>query len=100
MQVLLSEFFRAVPVVAMAGFEPGAWCAAVARHRITHACVVPPVCLALLHHPAADAHDLSSLEYLMSGAAPLGTPLLAALGAKLRARGADVAIIQGASPCA
>ena len=41
------------------------------EHRVTFACLVPPIVLALAKHPAVDKHDLSALERVMSGAAPL-----------------------------
>ena len=34
--------------------------------------VVPPVALALAKHPLVDEYDLSSIEQIFSGAAPLG----------------------------
>ena len=33
--------------------------------------LVPPIMLALAKHPAVDEYDLSALELIMSGAAPL-----------------------------
>ena len=47
----------------------------IAEHGVTRAYVVPPIALALAKHPAVDGHDLSSLEVVMSGAAPLGAEL-------------------------
>jgi acyl-CoA synthetase (AMP-forming)/AMP-acid ligase II len=47
-------------------------------HRITHLYVVPPVVLAFAKHPAVEGSDLSSLEFVLSGAAPLGAELAAA----------------------
>jgi acyl-CoA synthetase (AMP-forming)/AMP-acid ligase II len=41
-------------------------------HRITHLYLVPPIVLALAKHPLVDHYDLSSLQYIESGAAPLG----------------------------
>ncbi|GJE94646.1 acyl--CoA ligase [Phanerochaete sordida] len=94
-QVQLAEFFRGVPVVVMPGFEPTAFCQYVERYRVTHVCVVPPVLLTLLHHPALAQYDVRSLEYMMSGAAPLSLSLLKALAARLTGLGANVSIIQG-----
>ena len=48
---------------------------AIEEHRITHAFVVPPLVLALARQPAVDEHDLGSLHFVMSGAAPLGAEL-------------------------
>ena len=45
------------------------------EHRITRAYVVPPIVLALAKHPLVDEFDLSSVEYVLSGAAPLSADL-------------------------
>lgn len=38
--------------------------------------LVPPILVVLASHPAFEQHDLSSLTWLMSGAAPLGEGLV------------------------
>jgi len=43
----------------------------VQRHRLTLFHTVPPALLAIAHHPKTESYDLSSLRYIMSGAAPL-----------------------------
>ena len=43
--------------------------------RITACYVAPPVVLALAKHPLVDEHDLSSLRFITSGAAPLDAEL-------------------------
>lgn len=43
----------------------------VERHRLTLFYTVPPALLAIVHHPKTESYDLSSLRYIMSGAAPL-----------------------------
>ncbi len=45
--------------------------------------MVPPIALALAKHPAVEGHDLSSLEMIMSGAAPLGVELTEQLAARI-----------------
>jgi 4-coumarate--CoA ligase len=62
----------------------------VEEHRIRHLYVVPPVILALAKHPAVEGRDLSSLDFVLSGAAPLGAELAAAC-----ARRIGVQTIQG-----
>jgi acyl-CoA synthetase (AMP-forming)/AMP-acid ligase II len=56
------------------------------RHRITFAHLVPPIMLALAKHPIVDAYDLSSVQTLTSGAAPLGASLAEACATRLRCR--------------
>ena len=51
---------------------------------------MPPIAVALAKHPAVDAHDLSSLEMVMFGAAPLDGELGHAVARRLGCR-----VIQG-----
>lgn len=48
----------------------------IARHRVTHTFLVPTVVQSLLLVPGVDKADLSSLQLLMYGAAPMGDVLL------------------------
>ena len=41
------------PVVIMSRFEPEAFCRNIEKYKVTVGFIVPPVCLALLHHPGA-----------------------------------------------
>ncbi len=52
-------------------FEPVTFLRAIEQHRITVACLVPPLCLFLAKSPDVAHADLSSLKYIYSGAAPL-----------------------------
>ncbi len=45
--------------------------------------IVPPIALALAKHPLIDKYDLSSVEQVFSGAAPLGADLSDAVSARL-----------------
>jgi acyl-CoA synthetase (AMP-forming)/AMP-acid ligase II len=54
--------------VTMPRFEPGAFLTAVERHRVTMLIVPPPVMGLLARHPSG---DLSSVELIVSGGAPL-----------------------------
>lgn len=55
----------------------------IQTHRMRHLYVAPPVILALAKHPLVDRFDLSSLEFILSGAAPLGADLAAACAARI-----------------
>jgi acyl-CoA synthetase (AMP-forming)/AMP-acid ligase II len=59
-------------LVTMPRFDLEGFLDAIQRHRVTVTIVVPPVILALAHHPLVDRYDLSSLRVVGSGAAPLG----------------------------
>ena len=43
----------------------------IAKDKVSDCVRVPPALLALANHPKLDQHDLSSLRYVLSGAAPL-----------------------------
>jgi len=58
-------------LVVLPQFEAGQWLETAARERITHAFVVPTMLKQLLDHPALGSTDLSSLELLSYGGAPM-----------------------------
>jgi acyl-CoA synthetase (AMP-forming)/AMP-acid ligase II len=62
-------------VVTMPRFDPESFFALVQRHRVTVLAVPPPVMAVMARHPMADEYDLSSLELIVSGGAPLGAEL-------------------------
>jgi acyl-CoA synthetase (AMP-forming)/AMP-acid ligase II len=62
-------------VVTMARFDLEGMLAAIEQHRVTHAIVPPPVGMALSRHPVVDRYDLSSLEVLAMGGAPVSAEL-------------------------
>ncbi|MBI1417769.1 MAG: AMP-binding protein [Limimaricola sp.] len=52
-------------------------------HKSRRMILVPPVALALAKHPLVDQFDLSAVEIVFSGAAPLGAELSNAVAARL-----------------
>ena len=80
--VTLCGFATGAKLVTVPRFEPEPFLKAIADFRVTHLFVVPPVMQFLAGHPMVDAHDLSSVELIGCGAAPLG----AALQEKVRER--------------
>lgn len=52
-------------------FDMTSFLSAVERYKVTRAYLVPPIIIALLNDPAARTHDLSSLNHILSGGAPL-----------------------------
>jgi acyl-CoA synthetase (AMP-forming)/AMP-acid ligase II len=86
-------------VVTMPRFDLAGFLAAIAEHRVDHVFIAPPVALALAHHPLVDEYDLSSVEIVMSAAAPLDTNL-----AKMVEDRIGATVVQGyglteSSPC-
>ena len=65
---------------------PGDRLAALHDHHITQTVVVPPIVHALARHPAVDHYDLSSLQWLGCGAAPLGAELQLACAQRIGCR--------------
>ncbi|KAF8633434.1 hypothetical protein AX17_004604 [Amanita inopinata Kibby_2008] len=87
-----------VPVVIQTRFDPVEFCANIERYKITISMIVPPVLVVIARHPAVDKYDMSSLEALFSGAAPLGAALTEAVSKRLLAkRGGkgNVTVLQG-----
>jgi acyl-CoA synthetase (AMP-forming)/AMP-acid ligase II len=70
-------------VVVMPRFDLAQLLAHVQRHRVTVLVVPPPVMAALAHHPMVAEHDLSSVELVVSGGAPLGADLQRAVAGRL-----------------
>jgi acyl-CoA synthetase (AMP-forming)/AMP-acid ligase II len=70
-------------IVTMPRFDLAQFLAHIENHRITRAYVVPPIALALAKHPAIDEADLSSLELIMSGAAPFGQELASQVATRI-----------------
>ncbi|KAG5342590.1 hypothetical protein C0989_012094 [Termitomyces sp. Mn162] len=73
-----------VAVVIMPRFDPVKFCAYIEQYKITTALIVPPVLVVLARHPAVDKYDMSSLETLFSGAAPLGPDLVRKVTKRIR----------------
>ncbi|XP_042053269.1 4-coumarate--CoA ligase 2-like [Salvia splendens] len=77
--VLLCSLRAGAGVLLMHKFEIGSLLELIQRHRVSVAAVVPPLVLALAKNPLVDNFDLSSIRMVLSGAAPLGKELEAAL---------------------
>lgn len=70
-------------VVTMPRFDLAQFLQTLQDYKVTRINLVPPIILALAKHPLVDEYDLSSLEYITSGAAPLGEDLAKACAARL-----------------
>ena len=69
-------------VVTMPRFDLDLFFALIERYRVTVLGVPPPVMAAFARHPMADKYDLSSLELIVSGGAPLGADLQRAVAGR------------------
>ncbi len=87
MVVVMSACLReGATLVTMPRFDLEEFLGTIQRYRVTRAYLVPPIVLALAKHPVIDQFDLSSLEYVMSGAAPLGEEVALACQARVGCR--------------
>ena len=63
-------------VVVLARFEPGEVLATTERERVSVMALVPTMLRMLVDHPEARTRDLSSVQSIMYGAAPMPEPLV------------------------
>ncbi len=91
MTVIMNQGLRnGATIVTMPRFDLDQFLTLLDEHGVTRTYVVPPIAVALAKHPAIDAHDLSSVRTIMSGAAPLGAELAEKVAERL-----DCDVIQG-----
>jgi acyl-CoA synthetase (AMP-forming)/AMP-acid ligase II len=80
---MLVSTYLGTKLVLMPSFDLAKFLEIIQTYKITRGFVVPPIVLALAKHPIVDQYDLSSLECLMSGAAPLGIDVQVAASKRL-----------------
>lgn len=73
--VTLCGLVKGITLVTVPRFEPESFLSAIQNYRVTHLAVVPPILHFLALHPLVASFDLSSLEMVGCGAAPLGSDL-------------------------
>jgi len=72
MTIILSmALYRGATIITMPKFEMEHFLGLVEEHKIESGYLVPPIILGLAKHPVVDEYDVSSLDYITSGAAPL-----------------------------
>jgi len=87
MTVLMNLFLQQrARLVTMPRFDLELFLRLIEEHRATRLYIVPPVALALAKHPLVDRFDVSSVEEIFSGAAPLGPETEIAVGTRFGAR--------------
>lgn len=69
--------------VMMGRFDMEEMLLLIARHRVSALYTAPPVCLALSLTPLLEQYDVSSLRFVLSGAAPLSGELQTRVGQRL-----------------
>lgn len=91
-------FTMGTPMYIMPRFDPVQFLTNIQKYKITYSLIVPPVLVTLNRHPDVEKFDLSSLQVLFSGAAPLGAALTQEVQKRLKdgpMKGKDLRIIQG-----
>jgi acyl-CoA synthetase (AMP-forming)/AMP-acid ligase II len=73
-------------VVTMPRFDLAEFLRIIAEHRVSYVYIAPPIAVALAKHPVVDQYDLSSIEIIFSGAAPLDAELGQAVAKRLGTR--------------
>ena len=68
---IMSSIWGGRTLVLLPQFDPAAWLEAVQRERVTHAFVVPTMLKRIMDDPNFDRSDLSSLQLIAYGAAPM-----------------------------
>ncbi len=71
-------------IVTMPRFELEHFLRALQDYGVTMAHIVPPIVLALSKNPAVDSYDLSKLQSIFCGAAPLGAALTQAFTDRIK----------------
>jgi len=87
MQVTMNLALRAgATLITLPRFDLETFLSVVESYRVTRAELVPPIVLALAKQPVVDRYDLSSLQVIFCGAAPLGVELARACAGRLGCR--------------
>ncbi|GAA5977934.1 hypothetical protein JCM10908_004167 [Rhodotorula pacifica] len=69
--VLHSTLYQSLPIVVLPRFEPRNFLATIAKFRISVLYLVPPQVILMVKQDFVKEYDLSSMRYVMAGAAPL-----------------------------
>jgi len=73
---IMTAIWAGRKIVILRQFDPKEWLAAVQNEKVTHAFVVPTMLKQLIDHPEFSSFDLSSLENLSYGGAPMPFPVI------------------------
>ncbi|GEL17008.1 AMP-binding protein [Pseudonocardia asaccharolytica] len=73
-------------VITMPKFDLVEFLRVISTHRIQRVYIAPPVAVALAKHQVVDSYDLSCIEVIVSGAAPLDAELGRAVARRLGCR--------------
>jgi acyl-CoA synthetase (AMP-forming)/AMP-acid ligase II len=84
MTVMMNQGLHAkATVITMAKFDLPEFLRIISEHQIQRVYIAPPVAVALAKHPIVDQYDLSCIDVIFSGAAPLDAELGHAVAKRL-----------------
>ncbi|MDN5748599.1 MAG: AMP-binding protein [Pseudonocardia sp.] len=84
MTVMMNQgLHRNATVITMPKFDLPEFLRIISEYRIQRIYIAPPVAVALAKHPLVDQYDLSCIDIIFSGAAPLDAELGHAMGKRL-----------------
>jgi len=87
MQVIMNQvLFRGATIVSMPRFELEPFLQAIQEHGITRLFLAPPIVVALAKHPLVDKYDMSTVQVVFSGAAPLDADTARLCGERIGCR--------------
>ncbi|HEY2765282.1 MAG TPA: AMP-binding protein [Pseudonocardiaceae bacterium] len=87
MTVLMNHgLYTGATVVTLPKFDLETFLRTIQEHRTNRVYIAPPVAVALAKHPLVDQFDLSAIDILFSGAAPLDAELAGMVRARLGCR--------------
>jgi acyl-CoA synthetase (AMP-forming)/AMP-acid ligase II len=75
--------YRRATVVTMPKFDLAEFLRVISTHRVNTVYIAPPIAVALAKHPIVDSYDVSCVENVLSGAAPLDAELGHAVAKRL-----------------
>jgi len=84
--VMMAPLRKGATIVTVPKFDPQEFLSTMAKEKISWAPLVPPIILFLAKHPIVSKFDLSALEVIFSGAAPLDSETQAAASARLNCK--------------
>ena len=76
LQAALAAVFGGRTLVIMPQFDPEQWLALAAEHRANRAMLVPTMLKRVMEHPRFAEYDLSALDVITYGAAPMPLPVI------------------------
>ena len=84
--MLLSSLHAGTKMVSLPKFEPELFLSTIEKHKISIAHLVPPLIIFLGKHPLVDKYDVSSINEIMTAAAPLGGDVLKAASERTKCK--------------